>query len=248
MAGRLSGKVAIVTGAGKGIGAGIAKIFAKEGAKVVIADWDFDSAKKTASSIGKSAFAVKCDVSKASDAKEAVALAVKKFGKLDILVNNAGVYPFHNFVDPGEEDSWHKTIAIDIEGVKNCTLASVHRMKKQGNGGKVITISSIAAVKGYVGLTHYCTAKAGVLGFTRALALELAPLKINVNAVCPGLIDTPGVRTGVDQKTIQGIAQSIPWKRAGKPEDIAWACVYLGSDESEFVTGQQIVVDGGNVL
>jgi len=121
-------------------------------------------------------------------------------------------------------------------------------MKKQGKGGKIITISSIAAIQGYPGLTHYCTAKAGVLGFTRALALELAPLKINVNAVCPGLIDTPGVRKGVDPKMIQGLAKAIPWQRAGKPEDIAWACVYLASEESDFVTGQQIVVDGGNVI
>ncbi|MFH1056624.1 MAG: SDR family NAD(P)-dependent oxidoreductase [Candidatus Micrarchaeota archaeon] len=248
MGGRLAGKVALVTGAGKGIGEGIAKVFAKEGAKVVVADLDFASAKKAAFSIGKNAVAFKCDVSKSSDAREAVALAVKKFGKLDILVNNAGVYPFHNFVEPGEEDTWHKTLSVDIEGVKNCTLASVQQMKKRGRGGKVITISSIAAVQGYAGLTHYCTAKAGVLGFTRALALELAPLKINVNAVCPGLIDTPGVRKGVDPKMIQGLAKAIPWQRAGKPEDIAWACVYLASEESDFVTGQQIVVDGGNII
>ena len=249
MAGRLADRVAVVTGAAKGIGEGIARAFAKEGAKVVVADLDFDAAKKTASSLGAKAIAVKCDVSKAGDAKAAVAAAVKKFGRLDILVNNAGIFPSKNFLDQNEnDDAWGKTLAVNIEGVRNCALAAARQMQKQGTGGKIINISSIAALLGYAGLTHYCTTKAGVLGFTRALALELAPLQINVNAVCPGLIDTPGVRVVVDDKTLQGFTQAIPWKRAGKPEDIAWACVFLASGESDYVTGQQIVVDGGWVI
>ncbi|HIH20968.1 TPA: SDR family oxidoreductase [Candidatus Micrarchaeota archaeon] len=250
MVGRLSGKVAIVTGGGKGIGAGIVGAFVQEGAKVLIADFDLASAQKTASALGKNAFVVKCDVSKMADAKAAVEAAVRKFGKLDILVNNAGIYPSKPFVEMADSDDvWDKTLAVNLGGVRNCTLAATRQMKKQGKGGKVVSISSIAAIQGYAGLTHYCLTKAGVLGFTRALSLELAPLKINVNAVCPGMIDTPGIHTGnLDAKSLAAFAQMIPWKRSGKPEDIAWACVYLASDESDYVTGQQIVVDGGWVI
>ncbi|MEM4254760.1 MAG: SDR family NAD(P)-dependent oxidoreductase [Candidatus Norongarragalinales archaeon] len=247
---RLSGKVAVVTGGSKGIGEGIARVFAKEGAKVCIADVDFSNAKKVASSIGANALAVACDVSKMADAKEAVAATVKKFGKLDVLVNNAGIYPFKNFLDYSDgEDDWEKTMAVNLDGVKNCTLVAARQMKKQGRGGRIITISSIAGLKGYRGLVHYCATKAGVLGFTRALALELAPLKINVNAVCPGLIDTPGVRAlGMTNEVVNATAKAIPVQRPGKPDDIAWACVYLASEESSFVTGQAIVVDGGDVV
>lgn len=247
---RLNGKVAVITGASKGIGEGIARAFAKEGAKVVIADVDFELAKKVASSLGSKAAAVKCDVSNPKDAQAAVDFAVKKFGKLDVLVNDAGVYPFKNFIDQTLDDPvWEKTMKVNLYGVRNCTLASIKQMRKQGKGGKVITVSSIAALRGYAGLVHYCATKAGVVGFTRALALELAPLKINVNAVCPGMIDTPGVHAaGMDQKVLAKMAEAIPWHRPGKPEDIAWACVYLASEESDFVTGQTIVVDGGDVV
>ncbi|MFH0836097.1 MAG: SDR family NAD(P)-dependent oxidoreductase [Candidatus Micrarchaeota archaeon] len=245
---RLEGKVAVITGASKGIGEGIARAFVEEGAKVVIADVDLDAGKKVANSIG--GIAVKCDVSKFADAKKAVDEAVKKYGKLDVLVNDAGIFPFKNFIDYEDDDSvWEKTMAVNLDGVKNCSLAAARQFKKQGKGGKIVSISSIAAVKGYAGLTHYCATKAGVLGFTRALALELAPLKINVNAVCPGVIDTPGVRiSGFDEKLIADTANALPLKRVGKPEDIAWACVYLASDESGFVTGQQIIVDGGDTV
>jgi NAD(P)-dependent dehydrogenase (short-subunit alcohol dehydrogenase family) len=246
---RLAGKVALVTGASKGIGEGIARVFVKEGARVVIADLDLETAKKTAAALGKNAVAIKCDVSKASDAKAAVELAVQKFGKLDVLVNNAGIFPFKAFLEQGEKDAaWEKTFAVNVGGVKNCSYYAAKQMARQGRGGKIISISSIAAIIGYHGLTHYCATKAAVLGFTRALAIELAPLKINVNAVCPGLIDTPGVRVGVDEKALAGIVQGIPWHRAGKSEDIAWTCVYLAAEESDFVTGQHIVVDGGNVI
>ncbi|MFH1779865.1 MAG: SDR family NAD(P)-dependent oxidoreductase [Candidatus Micrarchaeota archaeon] len=244
MTGRLEGKVALITGSGKGIGAGIAETFAKEGAKVIIADIDLDSAEKTAKKIGSNAITVKCDVTKAKDAENAVALAVKKFSKLDILVNNAGIFPMKSFKEMNDA-TWSKTMQVNIEGVRNCTTAAVKQLEKQGKGGKIINISSIAGIKGYANLTHYCTTKAGLLGFTRALALELAPLKINVNAICPGLIDTPGVRSGLNEKAIQQYSATIPLKRPGKPEDIAWGCVYLASEESSFITGQSIVIDGG---
>jgi len=246
---RLAGKVALVTGAGKGIGEGIARVFAREGARVVIADVDFEAAKKTAASIGKNAVAIKCDVSKASDAKAAVGIAVKKFGELDVLVNNAGIFPFKAFLDQDEKDAtWEKTFAINVGGVKNCSYYAAKQMAKQCRGGKIITISSIAGLVGYASMTHYCATKAAELGFTRALAVELAPLKINVNAVCPGLIDTPGVRAVLDKKGLEQTIQGIPLKRAGQPEDIAFACVYLASEESNFVTGQYIVVDGGTSI
>ncbi|NUN11447.1 SDR family oxidoreductase [Candidatus Micrarchaeota archaeon] len=234
---RLKGEKAFITGASKGIGRGIAEAFVKEGAEVIIADIDFVEAEKTAKEIN--ATAAKCDV---SDEKQ-VEAALKNKG-VTILVNNAGIFPFKQFGDSDYDAVWEKTMNVNLKGVKNCCKHAL----ASGKLKKIINISSIAAVQGYSGLTHYCATKAAVLGFTRALALELASKKINVNAVCPGLIDTPGVHVSMNDEGIKEYAKNIPLQRAGKPEDIGWACVFLASKESNFMTGQEIIIDGGSSI
>ncbi|MDP3052426.1 MAG: SDR family NAD(P)-dependent oxidoreductase, partial [bacterium] len=168
--------------------------------------------------------------------------AVEKFGKLDILVNNAGIFPFTPFLKMTEAD-WDKVLNVNLKSVFMCSQAAAEIMK---DGGKIISISSIAAFVGFEGLTHYCASKGGVSAFTRALALELASKKINVNAIAPGAIDTPGAASN-DEAKKQTIVV-IPWQRMGLPEDIANAVVFLASDRADYITGQTIVVDGGYTL
>jgi NAD(P)-dependent dehydrogenase (short-subunit alcohol dehydrogenase family) len=245
----LKDKISIVTGAAKGIGRGIALALAKNGSKVVLSDLDTKENEKAAKEIeketGSPCIAVTCDVSKKEQVDALVDAAVKKFGKLDILVNNAGIYPFKPFMELTEAD-WDKVINVNLKSVFMCSQAAAKAMK---NGGKIVSISSIAAFVGFEGLTHYCATKGGINGFTRALALELASKKINVNAVAPGSIDTPGSGVvSMDEAARQQMNNSIPWKRMGTPDDIAQAVVYLASPGADYVTGQVLIVDGGYVL
>jgi len=235
----LEDKVAIVTGAGQGIGEGIAKKLSAEGAKVIVSDINEDNAKKVAQAIGENAIGVKCDISNKSEVDNLIKQATEKFGKLDIMVNNAGIYPFKAFAEMTEED-WQKVQDVNLKGTFLTTQAATKVMKE---GSKIVIVSSIAAIQGFAGLTHYCASKGGVNGFVRAAALELSAKKINVNAVAPGAINTPGVQLPEDQKQ-QFIAQ-IPVKRMGEPADIANAVAFLASDEADYITGQILVVDGG---
>lgn len=238
----LKDKVAIVTGAGRGIGLGIALELADRGCKVVISDISSDVIQKAAEEVGKGgaeSLAVKCDVSKKEEADNLVKQTVEKFGRLDILVNNAGIYPYKPFGDMGESD-WDKVIDVNLKGVYLCSQAAVKVMEPNS---KIVNISSIAAYKAFQSLVHYCASKGGVNGFTRALALELAPKKINVNAVAPGAIETPGAVMEEEAKK-QTVAM-IPKGRTGKPADIAKAVAFFASDDSDYITGQVIVVDGG---
>jgi 3-oxoacyl-[acyl-carrier protein] reductase len=245
---KLKDKVAIITGAGQGIGKEIALTFAKEGAKVVVTDIT-GKEKEVAEEIkkmGREAIAVKVDVSKMEDAKRMAEEALKAFGRIDILVNNAGIYPFKPFVEMTESD-WDKVINVNLKGTFNCTRAVVETMIKQ-KYGKIINITSIAGtVVGFPQLTHYCASKAGITGFTRALALELAPYGINVNAIAPGPIETPGTQT-LGKEAYENFKKAIPIGRWGKPEDIASLAVFLASDESSNITGQVIVSDGGYTI
>ncbi|MDP3244215.1 MAG: SDR family NAD(P)-dependent oxidoreductase [bacterium] len=243
----LKNKVAIVTGARQGIGYGIVLALAKEGCNVVVSDLDQKDCDKVAKELEKlkvKSLGVKCDVSKKSEVDSLMAKAVKKFGRVDILVNNAGIYPFVPFEKMKEAD-WDKVLDVNLKSVFLCCQAAVMVMKP---GSKIVSVSSIASLVGFEGLTHYCASKGGINGFTRALALELAKKKINVNAVAPGAIATPGVSAGTTKEAQKQFLAMIPWGRMGQPDDIAQTVVFLSSDKADYITGQVIVVDGGWTL
>jgi len=248
----LNNKTAIITGAGRGIGKGIAIALAKEGCGVVVSDIDKKSCEDTAEEIkklGVKSAAVKCDVSQKKDVENLIKQAVKAFKKIDILVNNAGIFPFVSF-DKMTEQDWDKVLNVNL---KSIFLISQAVLKVMPAGGRIVNISSIASLVGFEGLVHYCASKGAINGMIRALALELAPKKITVNAVAPGAIDTPGAsqtdqpRTSAEETRKQTIAM-IPLSRMGLPEDIANAVVFLASDRASYITGQAIVVDGGWTL
>lgn len=240
-------KIAIVTGAKQGIGYGIALALANEGCKVVVSDLDQASCDKAAAEISASGAVVvgiACDVSKKEEIDNLFMKTVAEFGAVDILVNNAGVFPFKPFMDLTEGD-WDNVMDINLKGMFFCSQAAAKVMKE---GGKIVDVSSIASLVGFEGLTHYCASKGGVNGMVRAMALELAAKKINVNAVAPGAIETPGATDAMSDDMKTGTISAIPWKRMGKAEDIANAVVFLASDKADYITGQVIVVDGGWTL
>ncbi len=231
----LKGKVAIVTGGTKGIGKGIADCLSKYGAKVVV------SARTP---VKTKHFFVKCDVSKFADTQNLINVTLKKYKKIDILVNNAGIYPFVPFQNMTEEQ-WDEVIAVNLKGLFNCTRNAIPSMMKR-KYGKIISIASIAGAKvGFPNLVHYCTTKAGVEGFTKAAALDLASFNINVNAVAPGAILTPGIKKGLNKKARVNLIKGIPARRMGQPIDIAEMVAFLASDISGYITGETVVVDGG---
>lgn len=241
-------KTAIVTGASKGIGYGIALALAQNGARVVLADIDTETNNRSCEEIvqiSKSqCIAVTCDVSKKEDIQNLIKTTKNELGSVDILVNNAGIYPFKPFMDLTEED-WDTIMDVNL---KSMFMASQEAAKEMKEGGKIVNISSIASLVGFEGLTHYCATKGGANGMTRAMALELAHKKINVNAVAPGAIETPGASGAISGDALKQTLSQIPWARVGLPEDIANAVVFLASDKSDYITGQVIVVDGGWTL
>jgi 3-oxoacyl-[acyl-carrier protein] reductase len=242
----LKDKVAIVTGAGRGIGKGVALSLAKEGCNIIVSDINQNDCEGVAEELkilGVKVFAQKCDVSSAKEVRDLFDRTIKEFGKIDILVNNAGIYPFTPFLDIKEAD-WDAVIDINL---KSIFLCSQQALKMMSEGGRIINISSIAAFVGFSGLTHYCASKGGGNSMIRALALEFASKKITVNAVAPGGIDTPGTKC-TDETVKQQTLCAIPLGRMGKPDDIANAVVFLASDKSSYITGQTIVVDGGWTL
>jgi 3-oxoacyl-[acyl-carrier protein] reductase len=246
----LKDKVAVITGARRGMGRADAINLAKAGAKVVVSDISQEDCDKVVEEIkkqGGEAIAVKCDVSKKSEADNLVKSAVDKWGRVDILVNNAGICPFKPFLEITEED-WDKVLNINLKGYFLCAQAAAKEMAKQ-KSGVIVNIASIAMGQqgvGMPGIVHYCASKGGVVGMTEALAVELAPFNIRVNAIAPGVIDTPMVQeAGMDEKAIAGMLMRVPLKRMGKAEDIAKAVLFLASDDSSYMTGATVVVDGG---
>jgi 3-oxoacyl-[acyl-carrier protein] reductase len=243
----ISDKVAIITGAGQGIGRGVASNFACEGGKIVVVDIKRESTEETVRMIeskGLEAIPFVADVSRIEDVKKLVRKTVDLYGRIDILVNNVGIYPVTLMVDMTEEE-WDRVILIDLKTVFICSREVIPFMIKQ-RAGKIVNIASVTGpVVGYPGQTHYSAAKAGVVGFTRSLALELAKYNINVNAIAPGVVTTPGVQS-LDQ--FVRMAEANPLKRLGTPLDVANAALFLASERSDYVTGQIIVVDGGNSI
>lgn len=253
----LSGKTAVVTGGAVGIGKGICARLSQAGANVAIVDLNQAEAEKTASELS-SAIAVRTDVSAEADVESMVAKVVEKFGQIDILVNNAGIYP-NTLVMNMSTEEWERVIHVNLRSVFLCTKKIADQMIKQGNGGKIINITSIDALHpSSVGLAHYDASKHGIWGFTKNVALELAPHKIWVNALAPGGIVTPGVENAQKQmetpksvdmsKMIEVFMNKIPMRRMGEPDDIGKATLFLASDMASYMTGTQIVVDGGVLL
>jgi NAD(P)-dependent dehydrogenase (short-subunit alcohol dehydrogenase family) len=238
----LKNKVAIVTGSGQGIGLGIALVLAREGCNVVVSDLNPETSKKASDEIiklGVKSISIPCNVSNSSEVENLINRTVNEMGQLDILVNNAGIYPAKAFLEMTEAD-WDLVMSVNLKGVFLCSQNAAKVMKP---GSKILTISSIASIIGYPNLVHYCASKGGVNSFTRALALELAPKKINVNAVAPGAIETPGAT--MTEETKNGILPLIPAGRIGSSLDIGKAVAFLVSDYADYITGQVLPVDGG---
>lgn len=251
----LSSKTAVVTGGAVGIGFGIAYRLAEAGASVVIADMNKQAAEDAAASLtakGWKASATSVDVSDAAQVQRMVTFAVETYRGLDILVNNAGIYPSIPVMQMQEKD-FERILATNLKGVFLCTKAAAEQMIRQGRGGKIINITSVDAIHpSMVGLATYDASKHGLWGFTKNVALELAPHKIWVNAIAPGGINTPG--TGADnftkemQEAVKLFLVKIPMHRMGEPDDIGKVALFLASELSSYMTGSQIVVDGGVLL
>ena len=244
---RLKNKVAIVTGAGSGIGRSIALTFAREGAKVVVADLNEKGGSETADLVKKEkgeAIFVKVDVSQAKNIEQMVEDCLKEFGRVDILVNNAGIVKMSPLHETTEED-WDKILGVNLKSVFLSSKKVLPIMLSQGKG-KIINVASIAGLVGFSNLGAYCASKGGIIALTREMALEYAPQKINVNCIAPGVIKTAMTKEMLaDETTRKSLESSTPYPRLGEPEDIAQAAVYLASDESDFVNGEILVVDGG---
>ncbi|OGZ76868.1 MAG: hypothetical protein A3G45_00735 [Candidatus Staskawiczbacteria bacterium RIFCSPLOWO2_12_FULL_37_15] len=246
----LSGKVAVITGARRGMGRTHALTLARAGAKVVLADISQEECEAVVQEIKKErgeAIAIKCDISSKTEVDNLIQKTVERFGKIDILVNNAGICQFNPFLEMKEED-FKKVIDVNLKGYFLCAQATAKEMAKQKKGA-IVNIASIAMGQvgaGFAGLTHYCASKGGIVAMAEAMSLELAPLGIRVNTIAPGAIDTPMVaEVKQDMKTLEASLAKIPLGRMGKPEEISNAVLFLASDESSYMTGSVVVVDGG---
>jgi len=246
----LKGKVVIVTGARRGMGKSHALAFAKEGSRVIVSDISLEDCQKVVKEIEKTkgeAMAIKCDVSKKEEVQEMIEKTIKKWGKIDILVNNAGIADFKNFLELKEED-WDRTIDINLKGYFLVAQAVAKEMVKRKSGA-IINIASVAMGQvgiGFPSLTHYCASKGGIVGMTEAMAIELAPFNIRVNVISPGAIETPMVDPlKTDRKTIEALLARIPMKRMGKPEEVSNLVLFLASESSSYMTGANVVIDGG---
>lgn len=244
---QLEGRVAVVTGSGSGIGRGIAQRFAREGAAVGVWDLNADSAAETADLItdaGGQALAVEADCANEAAIKAAADQTRAKFGPISILVNNAGVAPFTPYMDI-KHDEWDRVIAINLKGPHLCTREMLPAMLEAG-WGRVVNITSSSTQSGSFAQVHYVASKGGLLGMTKALALEFAASGVTFNMVPPGFIDTPMLRgSPVD---VEAFAKTLPMKRPGTVEEMAGACVYLASEDAGYVTGQTISVNGGRYM
>jgi len=242
---KLKGRVALITGAAQGIGKSIALLLAQNGADIVVSDINLERAEETAKeieSIGSQAMAIKVDVANLKNVEQMVEAILEKFGKIDILVNNAGITRDKLILRMTEED-WDAVLNVNLKGTFNCTKVVVRHMAKQ-RSGKIVSIASVVGEMGNAGQANYSASKAGVIGLTKTIAREFAQRRINVNAIAPGYIETPMTEI-LPEKVKEELKSLIPMERLGKPEDVAEAVLFLVSEESNYITGQVLNVNGG---
>jgi 3-oxoacyl-[acyl-carrier protein] reductase len=242
----LSGQVAVVTGGARGIGRGIATVLAAEGAHVVIADVDADAVQQTAAELGQGALGVAADVTDRASVEALAAAALTAFGRIDILAANAGIYPSTALA--GIDDAlWDRVMDINVKGALHAIQACTPAMLERGYGRIVLTSSITGPITGQVGYAHYGASKAAMLGLMRSAAVELATSGVTINAVMPGNIETPGLaETSEEHQRL--MFSSIPMGRFGTAEEVGWVVRFLASPEAGYVTGQTLIVDGGQVL
>lgn len=242
----LDGKIALVTGASKGIGRAIAKEFASQGAKVAFTYLSSvekgEALVKEIEELGTKAMGYQSDASKYEAAKNLINQVVSDFGGLDILVNNAGITR-DNLLMRMSEEHWDEVIDTNLKSVFNSVKAVTRTFMKQ-RSGSIINITSVVGIKGNAGQANYAASKAGIIGFTKSVALELGSRNIRCNAIAPGFIETE-MTDQLDEKTVQGWRDAIPLKRGGRPEDVAHCAVFLASDRSDYISGQVFQIDGG---
>jgi NAD(P)-dependent dehydrogenase (short-subunit alcohol dehydrogenase family) len=263
---RLKGKIALVTGASSGLGKATAEVFVREGARVIVADINQRRAEAVAEELNgasrrKKAIALRCDVAKKSEVEAMVAEARKKFGPINILINNAGIGQIKDFLDITPEE-WQRMLDIHMKGTFLCTQAVIADMIA-ANWGRIVNTASVAGMEGGPQNAHYAAAKAAIIGFTRSIALEYARSGITVNAVAPGLIDNilqaaggkadgSTIASDISSSKVEQVKQfflrRIPVRKLGTPQDIAYAHLYLASDEAAYVTGQVLSPNGGYVM
>lgn len=247
---RVEHRVVVVTGAASGIGRAASEIFARQGATVVAADINAAAGNGVVAQItarGGSAYFLETDVASRASCERTVASVLERSGHLDVLVSNAGIYPLTS-LDEMTEGDWDRVLAVNLKGVLFMVTAALPSMRSRRYGRIVLTSSVIGPITGNRGTTHYGATKAGMLGFMRSAALEVAQDGVTINAVLPGHIVTEGSRGNMSQEEMDDVARTIPAQRLGTPEDVGNAMLFLASDEAGYITGQTIVVDGGLVL
>jgi len=245
---RLKDKVALITGGARGIGKSIALAYAQEGADIVVADVNLEEAQKTAKEIealGRKALALTMDVTDYAKVEEAINKILDKFAKIDILVNNAGITKDNLLLRMSQPD-WDAVLNVNLKGTFNCIRAVSRVMLKQ-RSGKIVSIASIIGLIGNPGQANYSASKAGIIALTKTAAKELASRNINVNAVAPGFIQTD-MTAKLPEELKAKMLSAIPMNKLGSPDDVAAACLFLASEDSAYITGQTIVVDGGMVM
>jgi len=244
----LEGKTAIITGAARGIGKGMAIMFAHQGANLALTDLsisdEFKNLEKELSKLGVKVKAYQSNAAKFDDAEDLVTEVLKDFGTIDVLINNAGITKDNLLMRMSEED-FDKVIEVNLKSVFNLTKAVIRPMMKQ-RAGSIINMSSVVGLKGNAGQANYAASKAGIIGFSKSVALELGSRNIRSNVIAPGFIETE-MTAKLPEEAIKAWRASIPLKRGGSPDDIANACVFLASDMSSYITGQTLSVDGGMV-